>query len=141
MSAQTNFASRFTLPEDPIEFLQMLQGKSGNGAPTEDLGPDTDAPDEAAEPSETEPSSEPKSGRKANGQFAKGNLGGPGNPFNRQVAALRKQLIDAMTPAVFQRAIQALMVRAFSGDMAALKLLFQYTLGKPAEAKDPDRVA
>ena len=32
----------------------------------------------------------PANGHEANGQFAKGNQGGPGNPFARQVAKLRK---------------------------------------------------
>ncbi len=31
----------------------------------------------------------PKSDHELNGQFAKGNRGGPGNPFARQVAEIR----------------------------------------------------
>ena len=31
------------------------------------------------------------------GRFQLGNKGGPGNPFNRQVAALRKTLLNRVT--------------------------------------------
>src|SRR5439155_3124311 len=37
------------------------------------------------------------SGRDANGRFVKGNPGGPGNPFARKVATLRRALIDFVT--------------------------------------------
>ena len=36
------------------------------------------------------------SGRKPNGQYAKGNPGGPGNPYARHVARLRASLIEAV---------------------------------------------
>jgi len=36
-------------------------------------------------------------GRGSDGRFAKGNPGGPGNPFARQVAALRQNMLDAVT--------------------------------------------
>ena len=39
------------------------------------------------------------SGRDANGRFARGNQLGTGNPFARQVAAFRRQLVDRVTPA------------------------------------------
>jgi hypothetical protein len=38
-----------------------------------------------------------RDGREANGRFAKNNHGGPGNPFARQTAALRKQLLESVT--------------------------------------------
>ena len=34
-----------------------------------------------------------RDGREANGRFAKFNKGGPGNPYARQTAALRKALV------------------------------------------------
>ena len=37
----------------------------------------------------TDPKANPDNGRDANGKFAKGNAGGPGNPYNRRVAELR----------------------------------------------------
>ncbi len=77
-------------------------------------------------------------GREPNGRFAKGNKGGPGNPFARQTAALRKQLVEAVTPAVMAQICTALILRAQGGNLAAIKLLFSYVIGKPTDAVNPD---
>jgi hypothetical protein len=37
---------------------------------------------------------ESKNGREANGRFAAGNPGGPGNPYARKVAELRKEMVN-----------------------------------------------
>jgi hypothetical protein len=79
-------------------------------------------------------------GHDTNGQFAKGNRGGPGNPYNRQIAEFRKQFLAASTPAVFRQVVDALIAKALGGDGAAMKLYFLYVMGKPADAVDPDRV-
>jgi hypothetical protein len=76
--------------------------------------------------------------REANGHFAKGNKGGPGNPFARQVAALRQTLLNRTTQKDFEEVADELIKKAKTGDVAAIKLLFQYTLGKPAPCPDPD---
>ena len=76
--------------------------------------------------------------REANGRFAKGNKGGPGNPFARQVAALRQTLLNRATQKDFEEIADELIKKAKTGDVAAIKLLFQYTLGKPAPSPDPD---
>ena len=78
--------------------------------------------------------------REANGRFAKGNKGGPGNPFARQVAALRQTLLNRATPKDFEEVADELIKKAKTGDVAAIKLLFQYTLGKPAPCPDPDHL-
>src|SRR5260370_3516385 len=78
------------------------------------------------------------SGRDARGRFAKGNVGGPGNPFARKVAELRTALIDTVTAEDMRFIAEQLVVIARLGDLAAIKLLFQYVLGKPAAAVDPD---
>ena len=78
--------------------------------------------------------------REANGRFAKGNKGGPGNPFARQVAALRQTLLNRTTPKDFEEIADELIKKAKTGDVAAIKLLFQYTLGKPAPCPDPDHL-
>jgi len=78
--------------------------------------------------------------REANGRFAKGNKGGPGNPFARQVAALRQTLLNRTTPKDFEKIADELIKKAKTGDVAAIKLLFQYTLGKPAPSPDPDHL-
>ena len=78
--------------------------------------------------------------RQPNGRFAIGNKGGPGNPFARQVAALRQTLLNRATPKDFEEVADQLMKKAKTGDVAAIKLLFQYTLGKPAPSPDPDHL-
>src|SRR5439155_1388889 len=71
-------------------------------------------------------------GRDAQGRFAAGNKGGPGNPFARRVAQLRSILLETVTDEEMRIVAGALVVKAKFGDLAAIKLLFQYLLGKPA---------
>ena len=80
----------------------------------------------------------PTAERDGKGRFTKGNLGGPGNPFARQVAKLRSALVDRVTEADMERIAEDLIVKARLGDLAAIKLLFLYVLGKPAQAVNPD---
>jgi hypothetical protein len=77
-------------------------------------------------------------GRDARGRFTAGNAGGPGNPFARRVAELRKVLLETVTDDELRIVAGQLMVKAKFGDLAAIKLLFQYVLGKPAATVDPD---
>jgi hypothetical protein len=77
-------------------------------------------------------------GRDARGRFTAGNAGGPGNPFARRVAELRKVLLETVTDDELRNVAGQLMVKAKLGDLAAIKLLFQYVLGKPAATVDPD---
>src|SRR5437870_2425542 len=81
---------------------------------------------------------EPKSERDGRGRFTAANKGGPGNPYARQTAALRKALVNAVTPEDIEEIAQALKEKARQGDVAASKLLFSYLMGKPAAAVDPD---
>ncbi len=77
--------------------------------------------------------------RDNHGRFDKGNAGGPGNPFARQVAALRVALLSAVTARDVAAVAQELLRQAKEGNLAAAKLLLSYTLGKPAAAPvDPD---
>ncbi len=92
------------------------------------------SPDRAHSP--TPPT--PDGGRDAHGRFGKGNAGGPGNPFARQVAALRCALLNALTPQDIAAVVQALLRHAQDGNVAAAKLLLAYGLGRPAAAVDPD---
>src|SRR6202790_5020870 len=80
------------------------------------------------------------SGRDARGRFQKGNAGGPGNPFARRVAELRKVLLELVTDDELRIIVGQLMVMAKMGDLAAIKLVLQYALGKPAATVDPDTV-
>ena len=86
------------------------------------------------------PAAEPKSDRPANGRFAPDNKGGPGNPYARQVAEIRKLLLNTVPGEEIAQVLLAVLEKAKTGDVAAVKLLLQYTVGKPAEAVDPDRV-
>lgn len=82
----------------------------------------------------------PPTGRQPNGRFARGHAGGPGNPFARQTAALRSALVHAVTPDDIRQIAEELLLQAKAGNLAAVKLLFSYVLGKPAEAVSPDSV-
>jgi hypothetical protein len=79
-----------------------------------------------------------ENGRDARGRFVPNNPGGPGNPFARRVAELRKVLLNAVSAEDLQIVAEQLVVKAKMGDLAATKLLFQYVLGKPAATVDPD---
>jgi hypothetical protein len=84
------------------------------------------------------PADASRSGREASGRFAKGNLGGPGNPFTRRTAALRRAFCESVTDEDIRSLAQQLLVKAREGDMGAAKVLLAYAIGKPAEAVDPD---
>src|SRR5688500_12223541 len=79
-------------------------------------------------------------GRDVHGRFVKGNRGGPGNPFARKVAALRKALLDTVSAQDLKETAVLLKLKAQRGDLAAIKLLYQYCLGSPEPVKDPDRM-
>src|ERR1043165_529342 len=92
------------------------------------------------EPTATEPNPNPTgaSERDAKGRFQKGNRGGPGNPFARQTAKLRQAALNAVSEEDIQEVIAILKAKAKEGDVAAIKLLLSYSVGKPATAADPD---
>src|SRR6185436_2836902 len=83
---------------------------------------------------------DPKPQRDARGRFARGNKGGPGNPFGRQVAHLREVLLRSGTDENVERLANMIMEKAFAGDLAAARLLLLYWIGKPKEVAEPDRV-
>lgn len=80
------------------------------------------------------PSPNGDNGRERNGQFSKGNPGGPGNPQARRVAQLRKAMLDAVTPEDFATIVANLVKLAKAGDLAAVKELFNRTLGTAVPA-------
>jgi hypothetical protein len=86
-------------------------------------------------------SSQPRKGHDAKGRrFTLANAGGPGNPYARQVAALRSALVHCVRVKDMEEIAMALLLQARTGGQGAIKLLFQYVLGKPTEAVDPDRL-
>lgn len=87
------------------------------------------------------PSPNGPNGRTNGGKFAKGNAGGPGNPYARRTAALRSLLLDAIDDGDWRQIVEAMKRQAMTGDMAAIKLLLAYTIGAPpATAPNPDRL-
>src|SRR5262245_29892838 len=81
-------------------------------------------------------------GRDTAGRFVKGRWkGGPGNPFNRQIAQLRKALVGAVTEDDMKRLANSLLDQATAGNMDAARLLLSYLLGQPPEQTvHPDEV-
>src|SRR5438132_7163039 len=89
----------------------------------------------------TDPAAQvPTTGHEANGRFARGNPGGPDNPFARRVAALRKVILNRLTEENLLAVTEALLAKAKEGSVGAAKLLLAYAIGKPASAPDPDRL-
>ena len=83
-----------------------------------------------------EKSADPKPQRDAKGRFARGNSGGPGNPFGRRLADLRECLLSSAAEENVERLANMLMEKAFAGDLAATKLLLLYWIGKPKEVAE-----
>ena len=68
-------------------------------------------------------------GRNGKGQFAKGNPGGPGNPAVTRATAFTLAMQRAVTEEDIRRAARALVEAAIDGDVQAIKLLFDRTMG------------
>ena len=67
------------------------------------------------------PSPDGANGRDAGGRFTRGNPGGPGNPFARRIAELRRAAIATVTEDDIQAVITALIAKAKQGDVAAAR--------------------
>ena len=140
--------NRFATADGGVELQTPPSTKGTNGAAPEPTAPGATLlrpgqaeshraePDGAAKARHTQPKS--GGGRAEDGKFAKGYLGGPGNPFARQTAALRKALISAVTDDDIQAIAVKLLEQAREGDVASAKLLLSYTIGKPDTAVNPD---
>ena len=68
--------------------------------------------------------------RTPSGRFATGNPGGTGNPHAGQVAKLRAVLLDAVTEEDMRTVVGKLVEMAKGGDLKAIELLLNRTLGK-----------
>jgi hypothetical protein len=79
-------------------------------------------------------------GRESNGQFAKGNVGGPGNPYARQVAQMRLRALDGVSGDDVEAILAKMVELAKAGDVPAARLVLQYTLGRPVPCAHPDRL-
>ncbi len=86
------------------------------------------------------PSPNGSNGRDTGGRFAKGNAGGPGNPYARKSAQVRSLMIDTVSTDDLQEIIRKLVGMAKAGDIAAAKLILDRTAGRVADPVDPDWV-
>jgi hypothetical protein len=77
-------------------------------------------------------------GRDAKGRFAKGNPGGPGNPFARHVARLRSALVQCVGEEDIRHIAKGLLSNARIGHLPSVRILLMYVLGKPSGAVNPD---
>jgi hypothetical protein len=103
------------------------------------MSPAISVPASAADaPPATTSTAPPPEGRDAYVRFTKGNRGGPGNPFARRTAGLRKAFCNALTQRQMRQLARALHERALEGDTAAARLLLSYGVGRPGTAADPD---
>ena len=100
--------------------------------------PQTEPQTQATETPQAQP--RPQVQRDANGRFAIGNDGGPGNPFARQTAALHSAFVERARPEDMKAIADKLIEQAKGGNVAAAKLVLQYTIGKPAPAVQPDNL-
>ncbi|HZU39250.1 MAG TPA: hypothetical protein VFA18_25210 [Gemmataceae bacterium] len=77
--------------------------------------------------------------RDSQGRFTRGNPGGPGNPYYRRQAQLKRQLLACVSEEDVQAVMQTLVGLARGGNLAAIKLFLEYTVGKPSKEVDPDQ--
>jgi hypothetical protein len=102
--------------------------------------PETPLPNDRLGSAFAEPAASPENGggRDAQGRFVPGNAGGPGNPFARRTAELRREFLAEATGEDLRAVCRALLERAKGGDVAAAKLALGYLVGKPDKPVDPD---
>lgn len=74
------------------------------------------------------------SGRDGGGRFTKGNPGGVGNPFAKQVGRLRSAMLKAVTEEDMRAIVAKLVESAKKGNVQAAKEIMNRCLGKPQEA-------
>jgi hypothetical protein len=73
--------------------------------------------------------------RDEKGRFLAGNPGGPGNPYAKRVANLRKALLKAVTEEDMVEVVHALTAKARKGDVAAAKVLLNRVFGPPISSE------
>ena len=74
------------------------------------------------------------------GRFQTGNPGGPGNPYTKQIAALRQALLDAVRPEDLREIVDSLVRQAKAGDVQAAREVLLRALGRPLEADLLERI-
>ncbi len=83
-------------------------------------------------------------GRQTGGRFAKGNAGGPGNPFAAEVGKLRARPYKAIKAKDIDAAVKVMrevMEKGKDSDrLAAARLLLDRAMGAPVEADVLERI-
>ena len=116
---------------------RVPQGRTTERPKGGEVGTDRDVSPSAGAPTENGVAAE---GRDEAGRFSKNNKGGPGNPFARQVAALRKAMLEGVTDEDMKEIMAKAVERAKQGDAQARKFVASYTIGKPATPPEPDKL-
>lgn len=92
-----------------------------------------------SKPKDSKPKTAIQKQRNKDGTFAKGCSGGPGgNHFLGMQQKLRSYLFDKISQSDWTAVRKALVDKAKDGDLKALEMLLNYTIGKPKESIDLD---
>jgi len=79
-----------------------------------------------------------KRDRDAKGRLLPGHkLGGPGNPLVGKMMRFKRALLEATSPTQAQRIFRKLAKLAEGGDLRAIKLYLEYTIGRSQHGYDP----
>lgn len=73
-------------------------------------------------------------GRDVKGRFTPGNRIGKGRPIGAKVEQLRRALIKSVGTDDIREIVSVLLTQAKNGDLAAVKIVFERTLGQPVQA-------
>jgi ribosomal protein L17 len=79
--------------------------------------------------------------RDARGRFTKGNPGGPGNPYPKQVAKIRSVILECVSDQDLRAIIHKLVEQAKAGDIQAAREVLNRLAGKPSTGLDPEYLA
>lgn len=86
------------------------------------------------------PSTHGDNGRGKGGRFKAGNNFGKGNPLAGQAAKIRAVLLEKFSPEQAAKVADSLIDKATKGNLAAMRELFDRTVGKPASSEVIERI-
>ena len=64
------------------------------------------------------------------GRYLPGHPGGPGNPHAKKISMFKSAVMRTIAPEELGDVVKMLLDKALSGDIAAAKIILEYTLGK-----------
>ena len=71
--------------------------------------------------------------------FSKGRHSTKAKGFDRRKNEYKKLLRESVTPEDFKRLLEVVKSKAFEGDIKAIQLLLDYTLGRPTQSIEIDQ--